>query len=241
MERHLAAHPYSSTAPQVESASRSALKALRDDLKQRLERARAAPGAITVIDTNVLLHHQLPDSVAWREVVGQESVRLVIPLRVIEELDEKKLLRERKAPRPCPRAPSEALRARRRRRRAQAPEGRPRHDRGLHRARPEDAASGRRHGDPGDGSRPAAALRPGRDDRDRRHGHAAARGGRRTCHCRHAHIERVTARWPAMVTSRALCPDDESPLAATGISAGSSRPDLSGRVGACPGAPIGRL
>ena len=27
---------------------------------------------------------------AWREVVGQESVRLVIPLRVIEELDEKK-------------------------------------------------------------------------------------------------------------------------------------------------------
>jgi rRNA-processing protein FCF1 len=64
----------------------SALKALRDDLK----RARAAPGAITVLDTNVLLHHQLPDSVAWREVVGQESVRLVIPLRVIEELDAKK-------------------------------------------------------------------------------------------------------------------------------------------------------
>lgn len=68
----------------------SALKALRDDLKRRLKRARAAPGAITVLDTNVLLHHQLPDSVAWREVVGQESVRLVIPLRVIEELDAKK-------------------------------------------------------------------------------------------------------------------------------------------------------
>jgi hypothetical protein len=68
----------------------SALEALRDDLKRRLERARAAPGAITLLDTNVLLHHQLPDSVAWREVVGQESVRLVIPLRVIEELDAKK-------------------------------------------------------------------------------------------------------------------------------------------------------
>jgi rRNA-processing protein FCF1 len=67
-----------------------ALEALREDLKRRLERARAAPGAITVLDTNVLLHHQLPDSVAWREVVGQESVRLVIPLRVIEELDAKK-------------------------------------------------------------------------------------------------------------------------------------------------------
>ncbi len=66
------------------------LEGLRDDLKRRVERARAAPGAITVLDTNVLLHHQLPDSVAWREVVGQESVRVVIPLRVIEELDEKK-------------------------------------------------------------------------------------------------------------------------------------------------------
>ena len=66
------------------------LEGLRDDLERRLERARAAPGAITILDTNVLLHHQLPDSVSWREVVGQEGVRLVIPLRVIEELDEKK-------------------------------------------------------------------------------------------------------------------------------------------------------
>lgn len=66
------------------------LESLRDDLQRRVERARAAPGAITILDTNVLLHHQLPDSVAWPELVGQESVRLVIPLRVIEELDEKK-------------------------------------------------------------------------------------------------------------------------------------------------------
>jgi rRNA-processing protein FCF1 len=66
------------------------LECLHDDLKRRLERARAAPGAITVLDTNVLLHHQLPDSVAWREVIGHESVRLVIPLRVIEEMDQKK-------------------------------------------------------------------------------------------------------------------------------------------------------
>jgi rRNA-processing protein FCF1 len=66
------------------------LEGLRDDLQRRLERARAAPGALAVLDTNVLLHHQLPDGVAWREVVGQESVRVVIPLRVIEELDEKK-------------------------------------------------------------------------------------------------------------------------------------------------------
>jgi rRNA-processing protein FCF1 len=66
------------------------LEGLRDDLQRRADRARAAPGAITILDTNVLLHYQLPDSVAWPELVGQESVRLVIPLRVIEELDEKK-------------------------------------------------------------------------------------------------------------------------------------------------------
>lgn len=69
---------------------RQELEALREDLQRRLDRALAAPGAIAILDTNVLLHHQLPDSVAWREVVGQESVRLVIPLRVIEELDKKK-------------------------------------------------------------------------------------------------------------------------------------------------------
>jgi rRNA-processing protein FCF1 len=63
---------------------------LCDDLQRRLDRATAAPGMITILDTNVLLHHPLPDNVNWREVVGQESVRLVIPLRVIEELDEKK-------------------------------------------------------------------------------------------------------------------------------------------------------
>jgi hypothetical protein len=39
------------------------LEDLRDDLKRRLECARAAPGHITVLDTNVLLHRQLPDSV----------------------------------------------------------------------------------------------------------------------------------------------------------------------------------
>jgi rRNA-processing protein FCF1 len=66
------------------------LEGLRDDLKRRLERARSAPGHITVLDTNVLLHHQLPDSVNWREIIDQREVRIVIPLRVIEELDAKK-------------------------------------------------------------------------------------------------------------------------------------------------------
>ena len=65
-----------------------------DELAERLEalakRLTAAPGKVTVLDTNSLLHYLPPDQVKWREVIGESTVRLVIPLRVIEELDEKK-------------------------------------------------------------------------------------------------------------------------------------------------------
>jgi hypothetical protein len=50
----------------------------------------SAPGRITILDTNGVLHYQLPDSIWWPEIVDQESVRLVIPLRVIEKLDAKR-------------------------------------------------------------------------------------------------------------------------------------------------------
>jgi predicted ribonuclease YlaK len=66
------------------------LQRLRDDLDRRQRRAMSAQGHITVVDTHVLLHHELADSVNSPEVVGQPNVRLVIPLRVIEELDAKK-------------------------------------------------------------------------------------------------------------------------------------------------------
>ncbi|HSZ12868.1 MAG TPA: PIN domain-containing protein [Solirubrobacteraceae bacterium] len=66
------------------------LERLRDDLSRRRDRALAAPGHITVVDTNALLHYQLPDSIDWPAVVGEATVRLVLPLRVIEELDAKK-------------------------------------------------------------------------------------------------------------------------------------------------------
>lgn len=63
------------------------LRALRDNLEMHVNRARSAPGHITVLDTNSLLHYMLPDQINWPEVVGHEKVRLAIPLRVIEELD----------------------------------------------------------------------------------------------------------------------------------------------------------
>jgi hypothetical protein len=69
---------------------RDNLHGMRINLELHVNRARGAPGHIAVIDSHSLLHYQLPDSVAWQEVVGHDNVRLVIPLRVIEELDGKK-------------------------------------------------------------------------------------------------------------------------------------------------------
>jgi hypothetical protein len=69
------------------------LKGLADQLGELEQRLKAAPGVITVLDTNVLLHYQAPDQVDWPKVVGVDQVRLVLPLRVIEELDDKKYAR----------------------------------------------------------------------------------------------------------------------------------------------------
>lgn len=71
-------------------AQRDSLERLRSNLEIRVARAQAAPGHITVLDTNTLLHYQPPDNIKWSEVIGHEKVRLVIPLRVVEELDAKK-------------------------------------------------------------------------------------------------------------------------------------------------------
>lgn len=79
--------------PLIEGEKRWQLKQLnhlRSDLEARVKRALSNPGHITVLDTNTLLHYQLIDSIKWSEVVERELVRLVIPLRVIEELDAKK-------------------------------------------------------------------------------------------------------------------------------------------------------
>jgi hypothetical protein len=66
------------------------LLALKTDLEQRVQLATTAPGHLTVLDTNVLLHYMPPDQINWPEVIGEPMVRLILPLRVIEELDEKK-------------------------------------------------------------------------------------------------------------------------------------------------------
>lgn len=66
------------------------LEALTSQLQALDRRLDAAPGQAMVLDTNVLLHYEPPWEVAWPTLVRQEQVRLMVPLRVIEELDEKK-------------------------------------------------------------------------------------------------------------------------------------------------------
>lgn len=63
------------------------LEALRNDLQLRLNRIEAASGDPAVLDTNVLLEFMPPRDVDWISVTGRPSVRLIVPLRVIEELD----------------------------------------------------------------------------------------------------------------------------------------------------------
>lgn len=65
------------------------LERLVERLDAVMQRAMC-DGRIAVVDTNVLLHYEPPWQVKWREVVDAQAVRLVIPLRVVEELDEKK-------------------------------------------------------------------------------------------------------------------------------------------------------
>jgi rRNA-processing protein FCF1 len=66
----------------------TALDELAIDLEARVQRAQGEKP--TVLDTNTLLHYQRPDNVRWTEMLKCLSVRLVVPLRVVEELDAKK-------------------------------------------------------------------------------------------------------------------------------------------------------
>jgi predicted ribonuclease YlaK len=43
-----------------------------------------------VLDTNSLLHYEPPESISWAKIAWHSPVRLVIPLRVLEEVDAKK-------------------------------------------------------------------------------------------------------------------------------------------------------
>jgi rRNA maturation endonuclease Nob1 len=96
-ERHWQIYGLTQTSPRaIELINTAAtvqaawLDELADSVKRLAARLAAAPGQLTVLDTHVLLHFQPPDQVDWPSVIGAQEVRLVLPLRVVEELDEKK-------------------------------------------------------------------------------------------------------------------------------------------------------
>jgi rRNA maturation endonuclease Nob1 len=68
----------------------SRLEELVAEVETLEKRLNAVDGRLTVVDTNVLLEHQAPDQINWSDVVNTSPVRLVVPLRVLDELDEKK-------------------------------------------------------------------------------------------------------------------------------------------------------
>lgn len=67
-----------------------ALERLAERLETRCNRLSATPGTMAVLDTHVLLHFLPVEQIDWSSFIHGEKVRLVLPLRVIEELDEKK-------------------------------------------------------------------------------------------------------------------------------------------------------
>ncbi len=71
-------------------AKAAALSAILAELEGARDRMRQAPGCPTVIDTNLLLECQRADYLNWPQVTGEQHVRLVVPLRVLEELELRK-------------------------------------------------------------------------------------------------------------------------------------------------------
>lgn len=68
----------------------SVLDRMLTDLKARMVRMPATDSQVVVVDTNILLHYKPLDELPWHDITGSAQVRIVLPLRVIEELDQKK-------------------------------------------------------------------------------------------------------------------------------------------------------
>lgn len=62
-------------------------------LRDLQRRFASSDATFAVPDTNALLHYQTFDELDWPTLLGAKSVCLAIPLRVVDELDEKKYAR----------------------------------------------------------------------------------------------------------------------------------------------------
>jgi PIN domain len=66
------------------------LDRMLNDLNARISRIATTDSHFVVVDTNILLHYKPLNELPWPEITGSEQVRVILPLRVIEELDQKK-------------------------------------------------------------------------------------------------------------------------------------------------------
>lgn len=83
------AMPYDLVSSELR-VQKEALERASSDLETRARALSKAPGKVAVLDCNVLLQYQPPPHVAWLELFKVDQVRLILPLRVVEELDAKK-------------------------------------------------------------------------------------------------------------------------------------------------------
>lgn len=69
---------------------RASLTAMLSELKE-LQGLGDRAGRLVVLDTNVLLHFQRIDLINWHDIAGESGpIRLVIPVLVLDELDDKR-------------------------------------------------------------------------------------------------------------------------------------------------------
>jgi len=65
---------------------RELFESMSRELKETRNRLAKTPGLPSLVDTNFMIHCLRPDQIPWKSVVD-DDVRLIIPIRVIEELD----------------------------------------------------------------------------------------------------------------------------------------------------------
>jgi rRNA-processing protein FCF1 len=68
------------------SSKRELFESMSRELKETRTRLGKSPGLPSVVDTNFMVHCVRPDQIIWKSM-HDEVLRLVVPLRVIEELD----------------------------------------------------------------------------------------------------------------------------------------------------------
>ncbi|MFG3254417.1 PIN domain-containing protein [Streptomyces sp. NPDC048172] len=66
------------------------LNRIQQSMTAQIARFQAREGTAFILDSNIFLQFQLFTDIDWREALGAEKVRIIVPLKVLTELDDKK-------------------------------------------------------------------------------------------------------------------------------------------------------